>query len=99
MVNGAVEFDILVDASERIQMIGGGGTAYVASSAAWRAMDVSTWTQMWSNSNLAQEPVAALVNRRVAMHDLNTGMLHELDPTGATLALVNGTGFIGGPVV
>ena len=85
VLDGQVQFSNVVDPSERIQMIGGEGTAYVVSSTAWRAMDTSTWTALWSNPNLALEPVAALVNRRVAMQDLSTGILHELGETGATV--------------
>jgi hypothetical protein len=74
-----VQFSNVVDYDERISMIGAEGIAYVGGN----AINVIDWTQMWT-SNF--EPVMALRNQHVAMHELSTGLLHEVDATGATVA-------------
>ncbi len=77
--DGAVQYSSVVDYAERISMIGDAGVAYVGGN----AMNVTDWTQMWT-SNF--EPVMALPEQHVAMHELSTGLLHEVDATGASVA-------------
>src|SRR5688572_20340331 len=50
-------------------------------------MDVSTWTPIWTNPNLALEPVVGAANGGVAMQDLNTGLLHEVAADGSTVSV------------
>jgi hypothetical protein len=92
VVNAIVELDTIVDASERTKLIGGDGAAYVSSSTGPRAMNVSTWTELWSSSNLALEPVAPLREGRVAMHDVVAGTLTEFTGQGVPIQSVAFTG-------
>lgn len=65
-----------------------GETAAVTSGAVSCAMDVSTWTPIWSDSNINLVPVASLANGRVAMHDVVAGTLNELSADGVPLVSV-----------
>ena len=78
-------FSNVVDFDERITMIGDSGRAYLGGDDV-RAVDVTTWTPFWTSTNLSLEPVVALTNGGVAMHDLSSGVLHEMDANGSTVS-------------
>jgi hypothetical protein len=79
--DGAVQFNNVVDADERITMIGDAATAFLGGDDV-RAVDVTNWTPKWVNSNASLEPVVALPNGKAAIHDLVSGQLIEFNEMG-----------------
>jgi hypothetical protein len=77
--NGAVQYSNVVDYAERIGMTDNAGIAYTFGA----AMNVLDWTPIFTTSF---EPVIPLVNGNTAMHEVSTGLLHEVNAAGVSVA-------------